>query len=511
MRWTLVFFVLASAVAWGCTSSSNGTIYDGGLGDVAVDGSDVDSDADGDSGQSECGSGAESCDTTGAHRVCLGGHWSDDPCPAPTMCTTSDTSCQCPDGGATQITGTVYAPNGLDPVSHAFVFLASDPTNIPKEEAGAHCIKCLSPTLVRKSTLTDAEGKFALGDFAEGQQQTVVVRKGPFQRAYTLTPTQCSANAIPSDAIKLPADPTEAGTNGRFPMLAVSTGMFDRMEGVIQKLGINLDFVDIFNGGGDPAVANKGNSADELFAGFDSTTGEDNIMKYDVVFINCGQSGGSWDTIAQTRKELFDRYVARGGRLYVTDMAYDFVEQTFPDKVAFLNDSGSTAGAIDAAEKGSAAASVTGTVEDQSLRTWLETNFASQISGGQVNLVGWLQNWAVVDSFTPSPPAQHDTDYRDKDLWVQGNVTYGTGTSGVKPLTLSFNVDPAGTAAQKPEERLSCGRVLFSSYHTFKAGEGTSDAGVDGGATADISVQERILEYMILEIGVTFCENIVIG
>jgi len=510
MRYLSLLCILAGLAVVSCTSSSGNSFLDASIDSGLDSGLPDDSGSGGDGNNAECFSGEHECDTTGHHKICSGSHWTDDPCPAPTTCTTSFPQCACPDAGTTQITGTVYAPNGLDPVSKAFVFLASDPSKIPKEAAGAHCTKCLDPRLVSKSTLTDAEGKFTLTGFAEGQQQIVVVRKGPFQRVFTLTPQQCSDNAIPSDSIRLPADPNEAGENGRFPSIAVSTGMFDQMEEVIGNLGINLDYVDIFNGGGLPAHANKGNASEELFAGFDPNTGEDNIMKYDIVFINCGQSGGSWDTIAQTRKDLFARYVNNGGRLYVTDMAYDFVEQVFPDRVVFLGDTGTSAGTIDAAEKGNELPKVTGQVVDDDLRAWLETNFPNQISGGNVDVVGWLQNWAVVDGFDPSPQAVDAGVYRDKDLWVQGEVTYSGTVKKTKPLTLSFNIDPPGTADLKPAERTSCGRVLFSSYHTYMGPE-QSDAGVDAGSGGDLIIQERILEYLILEIGVTFCDNIIIG
>jgi len=516
MRLAIITLLLLAAAAAGCNDdggSQTGTDVPDAGDDASglADASDDDDDDDDD--EPECESGKERC-PGGEHWVCFGGEWVEDPCPEPTTCDDYHPLCACPGDAGTAITGTVHAPNGLDPVSRAFVFLPSDPTNIPVEEAGAHCIKCLEPGLVKKSTTTDAEGAFRLTDFPEGQEQTVVVRKGPFQRTYSFTPEQCSDNQIPDDLIRLPADPTEAGENGRFPSIAVSTGMFDRMEEVIAKAGIQADYIDIFNGGGDPAVANKGNAGEELFAGFDEDTGEDNIMKYDIVFINCGQSGGSWDTIAQTRRELLHRYVSNGGRLYVTDMAYDFIEQPFPDKIAFLADQGAVSGAIDAAEHGKESALQKGTVMDDNLEEWLSTNFPGEINNNaEVNIVGWLQNWVVVDEFDPSPSNADPEVYRDKDLWVQGEVTYNDNVTETKPLTISFNIDPPGTADLKAADRLSCGRVLFSSYHTFKEGDpGTvTDAGVpDGGTGSEISVQERILEYLVLEIGVTICENIVI-
>jgi hypothetical protein len=59
---------------------------------------------------------------------------------------------------------------------------------------------------------------------------------------------------------------------------------------------------------------------------------------FDIVFLNCGNNYefeilNSPDNLTQLQA-----YVNAGGRLYVTDLSYDFVEQPFPQVMRFEGD-----------------------------------------------------------------------------------------------------------------------------------------------------------------------------
>jgi hypothetical protein len=78
--------------------------------------------------------------------------------------------------------------------------------------------------------------------------------------------------------------------------------------------------------------------------------------------------------------------------------------------------------------------------------------------------------WAVQKKANPKLPTK---------VWVTAPAKWAGG-SGVRPMTTSFDFFDT--------DNKGCGRVTFSSYHTY------------GNATK-LLPQERILEYLILEIG----------
>ena len=69
-------------------------------------------------------------------------------------------------------------------------------------------------------------------------------------------------------------------------------------------------------------------------------------------------------------------------------------------------------------------------------------------------------------------------------VWVSAPVVWAGG-KGVRPLTASCDY--------RGSDGSGCGRVMFSSYHTY-------------GDAPDLLPQERVLEYLILEIGA--CMNL---
>jgi hypothetical protein len=152
-------------------------------------------------------------------------------------------------------------------------------------------------------------------------------------------------------------------------------------------------------------------------------------------------------------------FVAAGGRMFVTDMSYDYVAQAFPSAITWMGPAGSPQ-PVDGANVG-VAGTYQGNVDDPGLKAWLGHFGISS----PVSIQGFLNPWSVQQSLPKSSTQV-----------VDGTVSTSAGSADV-PLTTQFDVS-------------SCGRVIYSSYHT--AGGNVSPG--------NLLPQERILEYLMFEV-----------
>ena len=88
----------------------------------------------------------------------------------------------CPTGSSTTITGTVYAPNGVDPVPNVTVYIPNAP--VAAMAAGVSCpvpgqLPSGSPLV---GTYTAVDGSFTLADAPVGTNIPVVVTAGKWRR-----------------------------------------------------------------------------------------------------------------------------------------------------------------------------------------------------------------------------------------------------------------------------------------------------------------------------------------
>jgi len=178
--------------------------------------------------------------------------------------------------------------------------------------------------------------------------------------------------------------------------------------------------------------------------------------------------------------------VLSGGRLYVTDRSYDYIEQipAFSPLIDFgPGASGAAPETPDDAYVGDDGITTEALVLDQGLAEWLRA--VEAVTGdelisadGRVHidhfLIGWSMQYAVAA-----------LDY--VKVWLQGYVT-GDGLSGDLPLTTTFDYQ-------------QCGRVLYSSYHTAGREETTFDGFPSYCSLGDrLTPQERVLEYLIMHV-----------
>jgi len=267
--------------------------------------------------------------------------------------------------------------------------------------------------------------------------------------------------------------------------IAVVTGLFDRIEDLLAKLGmgeldsdnklqLGTETFQLYDGVNDNCPPNTpcNNSLDgsypnfdELFIDSDSSNGPD-INDYDIVFINCGNYYENDVATDINKVTILRNYVANGGNLYVTDLSYDIVEQVFPEFIDYLGDDVT----VNAAQMGAGGITLQATVNDPLLSQWLEYVDCDGTSclnpdDGTVLIEGFFTNWSVIDRIEPDTPSP-------VKVWVDGPVSW-LGGSGTKPLTIMFDYGA--------EE----GAVLFTSYHTLESN------------SSGFRPQERILQYLV--------------
>jgi hypothetical protein len=365
-----------------------------------------------------------------------------------------------PPSCAASIRGVVRFPNGIQPVPGAQVYV---PASGEAATRTGTCGQCIESASVYAYAETGVDGSFTLAGVPEGSWR-VVIEKGKFSRTAEVTVGCGDHLTLDDETTRLPRNRSE----GSIPSIAIGTGAFDFMQDVVAKMG--LDEVDLYDGdglGGGPSLEMLLHDRARLTA-------------YDVVFLNCGSLpeegdpwGGGTSIVDDTAVlENLRALVEGGGRLYVTDEAYDYVERAFPRYVEYAIPGGDglseRAEPEDAAEIGDDLSTVRGQVHDADLAAWLSQ--VGAMDGDRVPIQGMIGGWAVI----------RRVDETRAKVWVSGAASWGAGAPdsgrGTVPLTVTYD--------------RGCGRVLYTSYHTV--GEGASRA---------MAPQELILAYLTLEIG----------
>jgi hypothetical protein len=244
---------------------------------------------------------------------------------------------------------------------------------------------------------------------------------------------------------------------------------------VLRKLGLDVGTFDLYE-----AASNPTRQSPVGLPSFKDLVNDLNRMKqYNIIFINCTANTFETELSKQLVRKNIGDYIQAGGRLYVTDWSYDWVEQVEPFSPFIDFEPGPSSNTPEAANKAALGADglkVSATVKDQLMKDWL-ANFPGAINAGHSSIDHFLINWVMI----------HKLGANTK-LWVEGPVQSQDGTiKGTKPLTVTFNFK-------------NCGKILYSSYHT----EGRDDEVLPtafpqycGGA---FSPQDRILEFLIFDI-----------
>ena len=185
-------------------------------------------------------------------------------------------------------------------------------------------------------------------------------------------------------------------------------------------------------------------------------------------------------------------YVENGGKLYVTDWSYGFLEQSFSDFMNFSDggDDHDHAEDHNAAKDGVGGINVDASVNNDVLAAWLDNvtvndgsieddcsfldenlinaRLGARNADGTMTIGDFLGSWVVMEG-------EHDGLEGQTDIWLSGDVSAFGGDIVDAPLT----------ATQDRGD----GRILYSSYHTAHSCP-----------TTGFWPQERVLQYLVFEL-----------
>jgi hypothetical protein len=375
----------------------------------------------------------------------------------------------------TTISGTVFAPNGLDPIYAALVYIPNAP--VTAFTPGVACVQCNasvsgSPLV---STSTAPDGTFQLQNVPVGMNIPIVIQLGRWRRQLVIpTVTACVNNAPASPFFRLPKNKGE----GDIPLVAMVTGNADPMECVLRKIGIDdAEFTDPTASGGtgriqfyvsNGATSTAGNAPNvsTLFAS------QATLDEYDMVVLSCDGSPAippnNASAINQT--ELID-YSNLGGRVFATHYSYVWLDNDAPY-------TGTATWAVGQADPNGGNA-ITGFIDftnpkGQAFAQWSQVVGAST-TYGQVGLDNTRHDFNAVNA----------AEAQQWLYWQNGAVH--------TPLHYTFNTPVNSGAA-------ACGRVLFSDFHVNN-GTGAGDYPSECPALGTpLTAQEHLLEFMLFDL-----------
>jgi hypothetical protein len=385
----------------------------------------------------------------------------------------------------TTLTGTVYAPNGTDPLPNALVYVPNAP--VQPFTPGVSCDNCSatasgSPLVTAVSAV---DGTFTLTNVPVGANIPLVVQIGRWRRQVTVPNVpSCVTTAIPASLTRLPqcrtgnASCPAGDATGDIPLMAFSTGAVDALECVLRKIGVDdSEFtapgvggrINLYEGLTDPvstaaggAIATGSPSETQLWG----TQAE--LNQYDVVFFPCQADQATTRTAAE-QQNVID-YANAGGRIFATHFSY----------VWLFNDAPFSGTAAWDVEQHPSPANQTGYVDTTFpkgllLAEWLQVVGASTTLG-QIPLQVLRH-----DQNGPIAPSQSWMTIQDVNF-PGANVHY------------TFNTPVGVPAAQQ------CGRVLFDDFHVENVGDSKGQLFPSECAAGPMTAQEKLLEFMIFDL-----------
>ena len=372
----------------------------------------------------------------------------------------------CPAGQSTTITGTVYAPNGTDPLPNILVYIPNAP--VDAFTAGVSCPAPGQPPsgspIVGASTAAD--GTFTLVNVPVGSNIPIVIQAGRWRRQLIVPGTAACADTTFN--ANMPRNQSE----GDIPRIALATGNADQVECVLRKVGIqDTEFtnptgtgrIHLYAGSGAPGVT------------IDASTPSENILmsnpsvlnQYDVLMLPCE---GAAFSRSSSQLANFLQYANAGGRLYASHFSYVWMYQNPPfDTVVSwrVNQAGLPDGI----------ATVNTTFPDgDTLAQWLQLVGATTTQG-QMSISTLRHDVNGVNAPTLSWLALNDA--------ADGNPV------------MQFTFDtPVGAANQ-------CGRVLFNEYHVENPPAGPAPSTKtfpNECSNAAMTPQEKLLEFSLFDL-----------
>jgi hypothetical protein len=390
----------------------------------------------------------------------------------------------CSGSATTSITGTVYAPNGNDPLPNVTVYIPNDV--VQPFPAGVSCPVVGAPPsgspLV--GTTSAVDGTFTLPNAPVGTNIPLVIVSGKWRRQLVVpNVAACTNTALPSATFAssgtqpfaaMPQDQTQ----GDIPKIAIATGAVDQVECILRKVGLSdSEFTDptgtgrinLFTGSGGPGARISTSTPTQATLMENAST----LSNYDVLMLPC-QGTPTGDVVSGVlgTQELanFVGFANAGGRVYSSHYSYVWMNNNPPfNGVANWNgNAGSYA-------NGTATVNTSFTAGN-TLAQWLQLTGASTTQG-QI-AISTLKN-----------------DMNGVIAPTQSWLTLNTTGNPVMQMVFDTPIPSAGTTVNQ------CGRVLYNEYHVEAGSSSPSQSfPAECSATTTMSPQEKLLEYMLFEL-----------
>ena len=373
----------------------------------------------------------------------------------------------CPAGTTTSISGTVYAPNGVDPLPDILVYVPN--AAVSGFTPGVSCPVVGQPPsgspLV--GTTTAFDGTFTIPNMPVGTNIPLVIQTGRWRRQVVIPSVSACVNT--SFSTRFPQNQTE----GDIPKIAVATGSADSVECVLRKVGISdSEFTDPSGGGRINFYSSTGKAGAEIST---STPTADTLLgtsaalnQYDVLMLPC--EGGEYIKPAQQLANVVS-FANAGGRIYSSHYSYVWMFQNPPfNTVANWSPN-----------------------EHTSIPNGIATVNTSFSDGN--TLAQWLQ--LVGASTTPGqiPIQTLRQDMNGVIAPTQSYLTLNNPTYNNPVMQFVFPTPVGQTGGQ-------CGRVLFNEYHVEAPATASNGLAfpAECSATTAMTAQEKLLEYSLFEL-----------
>jgi len=318
---------------------------------------------------------------------------------------------------------------------------------------------------VMRTTQTGGDGFYSFEDLPSGVY-TVRITSGSFSRELTV-------DVFDGQTVDLTRRTSKECIGRADVSIAVVSGLYDDVEGILRDLGLDFDIKG--NDGGNGSTNNRFQEALNFLQDLDE------MNQYDIIFINCGEL---YNRILESqplaREPIMNNlmaYIAAGGSLYGSDWSSMFVEGAAPEAVDFLGDDTSVRDARD----GYAPQLLMASVNSQALQTVLgtatvEIDFPHDPQNNLFN-----NNWAMVEGANMNAVVHlSGTVSRCADpipLIDMMPCTRIDGSLQNAPLLVSYK-DP-----------MSGGAVVFTSFHNHTS------------PSAPISEEiKQILKFLIFQL-----------
>jgi hypothetical protein len=392
----------------------------------------------------------------------------------------------CASGATTTLRGTVYAPNGQEPLYNALVYVPREGT-VPAFSTALTCDRCNArqANSAIASAVTGPDGRFELRGVPAGQNVPLVIELGRWRRFAVLpNVSACVVNPIGVQYTRFPRRQAEGHPRDNIPRMAVATGDVDALECVLRKIGIDdSEFTAPTSAGRIHLyIANGQRPTPSQFTAKrdDLVRNVATLRQYDAVMLAC--EGNRLPPATSTWRTNLETYANAGGRIFATHYedtwvsggAWSNVARWTPNNRMLFEDS-----------------IPNGPVRDIGpLRSFVDTSLdKGRAFADWLRIVGALEVSAPpqVDIYYPRRNVEDDGVKRASQRWIYSETPLKT----VQHMTWNTPVNAAANAL--------CGRVLFSDFHVTNASN-ASKVFPAGCSAGPLTAQEKILEFMIFDL-----------